>query len=238
MKSPRLVIRRHRPLRDVVEAIAVFMLIGIAVYLLFIEDHGPLEGRIAELTQERDHAHSLSVQRKAKITRLNERIAILERGTEIERRANEEIGRYVTQLEVEVLGMREEIAFYRDIVSPDDAHELAIEAFEIRDAGGGRSFHYRLVLTRNMKSDKVMAGVVDLLVTGRQEGKPRQLSYFDVSGSQARDIEFSFRYFQQLEGRLILPEGFEPHSVEVHISTVDGRATNVQQTFEWLTLTG
>jgi len=46
-------------------------------------------------------------------------------------------------------------------------------------------------------------------------------------------IKFKFRYFQEIEGDLLLPDGFTPESVEVELQSNSSKSKRVEKVFPW-----
>jgi hypothetical protein len=51
------------------------------------------------------------------------------------------------------------------------------------------------------------------------------------------DIKLRFRYFQEVKGRLRLPEGFKPLNVQVTAKRDGSSSAKVERTFDWDELT-
>jgi hypothetical protein len=54
---------------------------------------------------------------------------------------------------------------------------------------------------------------------------------------ESRDIKLRFRYFQEVKGRLQLPEGFEPVEVRVMAKRDGSDSAQVERIFDWDQLT-
>ena len=52
-----------------------------------------------------------------------------------------------------------------------------------------------------------------------------------VQDQAATPLSFSFKYFQQLDGNLVLPDGFTPSRVRVVVKSKGGEQT--EQAFAW-----
>ncbi len=57
----------------------------------------------------------------------------------------------------------------------------------------------------------------------------------DLSASeQNEEIRLQFRYFQNIEGELVLPENFEPTKVQILAVAEGENGKTVQKSFGWL----
>jgi hypothetical protein len=72
-------------------------------------------------------------------------------------------------------------------------------------------------------------------VLGLQNGQEVSIPLRSLSDSISDlDIKLQFRYFQNIEGELSLPDGFEPQKVQI-LAVADGaNAKTVQKSFGWL----
>ena len=140
---------------------------------------------------------------------------------------------HLKKIQSDNLALREELGFYRGIVSSDDSKGISIQAFVVEREGKTDAYRYSLVLTRNMRNGKVVSGTVNFSISGEMDGNLKQLALKDVSNPATRGLEFEFKHFQRLEGRLRLPRGFVPHRVYVKVHTPGNRPPSLEKTFDW-----
>lgn len=166
--------------------------------------------------------------------RLRERVALLEQSQSIDQQARDRVQGTITELQNEILELREELAFYRGIVSPADSESgLKIQSFTLAPAGADRHYRYKLVLIQAIKHDRRVQGEVAVYFHGRRAGESVRLSLADLLIESDTGLGYAFKYFQDFEGLLALPEDFTPLRVEV-VATPSGRgAEAVRRSFEW-----
>ena len=167
---------------------------------------------------------------------MRKRLTVLTREQQVERIAYGEINERLRSLQSTVHSLKEEVAFYRGIVVSDGEKGIQVQSLAVDPDGRERGYRYQLVLTRGGKSDKVAAGSVSLSVSGEHEGKPRRLSFQDLSVPSADALEFSFKYFQRLHGHMTLPAGFVPRRVYVRVDMPEENSTGLERHFDWLLL--
>lgn len=238
MRFRRHVIRPHRPLRRVALVVAAFVALAIVGYLLHLRERSADARDIAALEQERDSLRQQVTELDVRNAAMRERLAILERARQVDGKAYSEVGQHLRSLQDEVLALKEEVAFYRGIVSAGKEQGLNIQTFVLDKNGTGNAYRFQLVLTQNMKRAKVVSGTVKLSVTGEQGGQSRRLGLDELSADRARALEFQFKYFQRLEGSFTLPEGFVPRQVHVNATASGKKPKNVEQAFDWQSLVG
>ena len=101
--------------------------------------------------------------------------AHLEGGSKIEREAYEHANQELIRLQQELLAQKEELVFYRGIVSPSNtALGVNLQSFEVRKKNSQNQYSYKMILTKSGKSTKKVSGatkVVCIKRTGQQSFK-------------------------------------------------------------------
>lgn len=181
-----------------------------------------LQGQISGLEQQ----HSA----------LREQSAILERSGQIERQAYKQLEGAVTGLQDEILELKAELAFYRGIVSPEDANAgLSLQGFELSTGALPRQYHFKVVLTQVLNNGTVVRGNMRLEVAGLLQGEQKSYTLEQLSDRQEKEgIAFRFKYFQIIDGDFILPEGFEPSKVNLIVIPKSSKHKKLTQPFDWV----
>ena len=220
-------------LRVVVVAAMVFVL--YAGWWLY--DLGKVHG-VHELESLRTH-NTVTEKLRKKLSKdnkaLRERVAILERSSQIDQQAAQDIKADLGQLEVELQAAREEVEFYRGIVAPGDVQPgLRIHRFNLRRGTLPGKYHYELVLTQLKHNDKYVTGTIDWKIAGLLLGEPGEVALAGVTSPPVERLKFRFRYFQELAGTIILPVGFEAEAVTLTIKPGGkGKSEPVKGVYDW-----
>jgi hypothetical protein len=213
---------------------------GLGVLLLAawqVYDAGKLRGAV-ELRSLRTE-YAVLKRRHAKVlsenSKLREQVAILERSSQIDRQAALDVKADLGELEGALQASREEIEFYRGIISPGDVKSgLHIHRFLLENGIADGEYHYELVLTQLKRNERHVSGVVDWRISGQVQGAPAELTLVDVTQPAVKQLKFRFRYFQDLAGSFSLPDGFEPEKVTLHIKPEgEGKPEPLEQVFDW-----
>ena len=134
------------------------------------------------------------------------------------------------------LALREELSFYRGLVTPSDKVEgLHVERLHVRPTARERRYQYLVTLTQVRKNDRFAAGELDLRVSGTRGEQEFSYNLEELSGAQG-SAKFKFKYFQDFEGTIELPDGFEPESVLVEAKPSTKRLQPVSKRFAWESL--
>lgn len=177
-----------------------------------------------------DHVDELEEQ----IEKLREEKAVLERAAQIERKAYDELDTTLKVLQAEILELKEELAFYRGIVSPkDSASGLQLQRFRIEPSGRPGGYRYKVILTQVLNDDRNARGVIRINIEGMQKGEPRVLGLNQVSEKNVKELDYRFKYFQNVEGEIQLPEGFKPHRVTITVVPNQRDQDAFEKTFDW-----
>ena len=190
------------------------------------DERAAFETEIAELENE--------------IIALNEEIALIETHRDIEREAYADVETSLTELQTRIQEQQDAIAFYRGIVSPADGNAgLRVQDFRLTRGAEEREYTIRLVLIQAMKHDRRVSGDVELVVEGTENGEQKSYSYADLLPEDADSSwAFSFRYFQDFDRQVVLPDGFTPERVSVHVESRTRSIDSIDENFGWLTNVG
>ncbi|NIR29691.1 MAG: hypothetical protein GWN84_10365 [Gammaproteobacteria bacterium] len=230
MRSGHLIVRPHRPVRTLMLVLLGVVLLGATGYVAYEQGRNTMREQYLSASAERERLEALKRSLRDANLSLRERTTALERTSQIEREANTKVHAHLKKLQQEVLDLKEELAFYRSIVSSEQARDLDIQSFEVRRDGRGE-YLYQLVLTGTMKNDRVISGTIKLWVFGERQGHPVKFSVEELS--DAEGISFRLRHFQKVEGRLKLPRGFTPRRVSVQVTASGSKPATLEQSFEW-----
>lgn len=165
------------------------------------------------------------------IEELRQRQATLEASDKISRAANTEVQASLAERDEEIAGLRADVAFYERLVGATSQRKgLNAHSVEFAPEAAG-SWHYNVVLTQNLNRGAISQGQMRFTVEGVKDGKLATLSWDDLHQRKAEPgKDYSFRYFQQLDGSVMLPKDFTPQRVRVSLSGPGGSAN---QTFDW-----
>jgi hypothetical protein len=224
--------------RNMLLRVALIVVIALVLFTgWWLYDFGKVRG-VTELKSLRTQ-YAIVEQLNTKLSRdnkgLRERVAILERSSQIDQQAAQDVKADLGQLEMELQAAREEIEFYRGIVAPGDVQSgLRVHRFTLKPGTAPGKHHYELVLTQLKHNDKYVTGVVDWKIAGLLLGEPGEVALAGVTSPPVKQLKFRFRYFQELAGTITLPDDFEAEKVTLSIKPGGkGKSEPVIKTFDW-----
>ena len=172
--------------------------------------------------------------------KLRGQVAILETNEKVKAEAYRRVEAQLTELQAKILEQQEDLAFYRGIVSSDQQAGLRIQDFALSAAPDNESYILRLVLAQAIRNDRRVSGRVDLSVEGTRNGELVTLNLKELSGESQNfaPLKFSFRYFQNLQADLVLPDGFAPDRVIVKLTPKTKSVKVIEKIYEWSAQSG
>jgi hypothetical protein len=236
VRKHRLVVKPHRPWKDGLTYAGAAFAVAALAWTAF--EYGRWRAGYDHVAAAREQARLTAELRGAQADNaaLTDRVALLARSSEIDETARAQVKGSITELQDEILELREELAFYRGIIAPDDSGGLRIQSLKLMRGAEDRHWHYRLVLIQSIKQDQRANGAVALTVHGVKGGAAVALPWSEVAATPVAPLGYSFKYFQDFEGDLLLPAGFTPGRIEVEVQPRGGGEV-VHRSFEWTTVT-
>ncbi len=241
MKAPlknydRVVAVPYRPKRKILIGITIVAFVLASCLAGFLFTAYKLEFWQADLQAQRDNLAEQLLAEVDNNEMLQSRLVTVQLGADIDRKAAEELKRQLLDKQRLVSVLKEELSFYRNLMNPESGQNgLDAYRFLVYGSSGKDQFRYRLVLQQLGASQKLITVAVSAVIKGELNGEQMQLSLQDIHAPETPwDGSVRFRYYHNLEGQFILPEGFEAKSIEVSLKK--GRNKAKTYNFDWTIL--
>jgi hypothetical protein len=171
----------------------------------------------------------------AEIVSLKEEVALLETHRDIDREAYKDVEASLIALQAKIQEQTDAIAFYRGIVSPEDgAAGLKVQDLKLTRGNAERAYNVRLVLVQSLKHDRKVSGDVSLSVEGAQGGAEATYVYSQLLPEESDSSwPFSFRYFQDFDREIVLPDGFTPERITIEVRSKTRSIDSIEETYSW-----
>lgn len=232
------VVTRHRPgqrLRRAVLVLALALVAGVAGY-----GAGLVRGGFEFVGDSGAVAPDLLMQKQLQglqeqYSEAKQQLANLERGKLIDRQALDQARTTIVDLETRVASLQSDLTFYQNIMAPSEVSKgLQVDNFTLVQARQSRSYRFKLVLTQVGNNKSYIKGLVAVNVIGVQEGTKEVIALRDLSEDiEDLGVKFRFRYFQDVEGTLTLPESFKPLEIQVVAQAEGKKSSQAERTFDW-----
>jgi hypothetical protein len=165
---------------------------------------------------------------------LRRELKMVKQAAEIDRESIIAIRDQIKQFQDERLKMEEELAFLRGIVSTDSKKKgLRVQGFKLEPGLEAGHYVYKFSVSQVINSGIIAKGSIGLTILGLHNGQSKQLSLSQVSAQKLDKIKMRFRYFQNVEGKLKIPEGFEPATIEVEVKPSSKKLQPVKESYNW-----
>ena len=225
---PQATQRTRVPDRTAVLAalVAVAMLFGMwGVWRMLSPGRGDSRPQL-ETTQRENRGQQRDLEQ------LQQRVATLTRSDQISREANRDLQSTLAERDEEIAALRADVAFYERLVgSTAQRRGLTVHALKLQPQNN-TAWHFTTTLTQNLNRGAVSTGQLNLTIEGTRAGKLHKLAWADLRQQpNAPGVPYSFKYFQQVEGDVFLPEGFTPVRVTVRLAPRSGAP--IEQSFTW-----
>lgn len=229
--APQLIVREHVPWKWPLLIAVNLLLLLSGGYVLYEYGHSRAGLDFDSLQAQRSELRQQLEESRQHAAELGDRVVVLERASEIDKQAYHEVDDSLRGLQSEILELKEEVAFYRSIVAPrESSRGLRIQRFNIEPGKLPRVYRYKLVLTQVIKNSGMSQGNVQIEIEGLRNGEHATLPLKDVAAEKLDNLNFRFKYFQNFEGDLLIPEDFTPRRVLIKV--VSSRVT-LEKTFDW-----
>ena len=237
----RLIVKNYSPLRSRLNwAIALIMLFG-AIWLSF--EYGRMQAGffVLEAVETENGLRQQIAELGVASDGLRQKVAVLEASRLIDEEAYSQVEERLLDLQQELADRQKDLNFYRGIMAPESQAEgLQIQELSLLQLAEEKYFRLHLVLMQAVNHSRIVSGRVRITVDGVQDGKSvtLDLSQLVRPGEQFEPIVFSFRYFQEFERELVLPEGFVAERINVVPVPSRRPSRAVRQSFDWQPQTG
>ncbi|TJY64858.1 hypothetical protein E4T66_01055 [Sinimarinibacterium sp. CAU 1509] len=245
--QPRIVVTRHRPWLRAWIIGGGTCLIAVAAWALYSYTRAStvsdFERAQLEVEQLREERRSLTRDLRAareRVAELEQQAAYIQQSQDIDTQACSAVRDSMTQAQAEASELREQLAFYRGIVEPEQSR-AGVRIYEFKLSAGAQPGRYRfdLVLIQSVRHEQRVAGRIQVNLVGRgSKGDARYPLHDLITDDSTRNLLFSLKYFEEFAGEFQLPGAFKPTRIEVTLVPDENGAPNVEESYDWDRLTG
>ncbi|WP_426369263.1 DUF6776 family protein [Pseudocolwellia sp. HL-MZ7] len=165
------------------------------------------------------------------------RINTLEVELELEKMASQKSLALLKDVENEHFQLKKELAFYEKIMAPEkEANGVVLDNFLVSKTETANRYIFRTFLVHQLIQKRYAKGYIDIKISGNVKGKTTVLSIDKLSELTKKDLSFSFKFFQVVEGAFVLPEDFSPEKINVIVTLPKGRWQKyhrLEESFKW-----
>jgi len=235
-KQIKMVVVPHRPWRNLLLTLAglivAVILTGAGVYYGY--SRGTNEN--IDVRIERDQLSASMNSLETELETLQQDFVNLQQASLVDRQAVIEVQDMLVGLREINAQLEEDVLFYRQIMSPEnDESGLAIGQLDLSATEEENRIRYHIELKQLANNENVISGYANVNILGMQEGSEVSFPLRSIAVDENQlDIRLQLRYFQNIEGELIIPENFVPETVQILAVAQGENAKTVQKNFVWL----
>ncbi|MCP4993336.1 MAG: hypothetical protein GY934_06070 [Gammaproteobacteria bacterium] len=163
---------------------------------------------------------------------LQQQMVVLEQSAQVDREAASQAQEYLKSDQQSRQEMEKELLFLRELVAVNEEQAFQVRRFSLDSSEDG-IYSFRFTISRGLVNGGAATGWVHLYVVGTEDGKEKTLSLKDVSADGLDRIKMRFKHFQDVDGVLEIPEGFEPQNLTVNIKSSQKKTPEMSKIFAW-----
>ncbi len=231
------IITIQRPYLWLLSLVVILCLVMLSLWFTFEYgrniagyDSTSSEAYISQLQAQLDEA-------QAEIVESNRQATMLKRNSQIDGDASTQLKNTLAKSQSDVLELKKELSFYKSIVAPEQgSRSIAIQAIQLTQNESG-GYDYKIMVSQRGRNDRFARGIIDVSIKGVKKGQPVTLKLADVSNETKKPMKFGFKYFQNFEGVMTLPEAFLPETIRIKVKPKSGKIKAIDEQFAWSDLT-
>ena len=140
----------------------------------------------------------------------------------------------IKQFQTERLEMEEELAFLRGIVSEaPDKTGPRVQKFKLEPGLEKGQFIYQFSVSQVINSGTTAKGKILISVEGLKKDQAVTLNLKDLTDGKLKSHKMQFRFFQNIEGTLTLPDDFVPAKVVIEVDPEGRKQDTVKAIYDW-----
>ena len=134
----------------------------------------------------------------------------IQRQLQVERAAQSTLAKEIDNLQGESMRLKEDVTFYKNILSDSSAAgELKFYSFRLSKGARPNEYDYHILLAQSGRNNKPVQGQLQFSLNLPQGNTTALQSQINGGG-----IKVNFKYYQRLDGSIIVPDAAAGASVE------------------------
>ena len=228
--STNIVVKTFRSDRLKTLLIGLGIVVAIALLSAYYFGRHGLQGQIEQLESKLSEQDARNGSQQARIDTLEFRIAELTLGESVSELAATDLQAVVVQQQGKIARLESEAIYYRNLMSPGAGdREVFIHRVDLLPSVDNRYLNYEILLTHADPDGAHTVGRIGITLAGVVENRQ---TLIDVGASgliEPEALEYDFRYFQNFAGQLRLPEGFQPATLLLEVTSEAGKVLEQQR---------
>ena len=177
----------------------------------------------------------------AENSELKRQVAMLERSGLLDQRVNETDQKTLSSLRDQLATLEQDLSFYKNVITKQtDDTGLMVSEWSLKRISNSNRYRYKLALRQqDADGDTYLNGHVNVNLVGTQNGKNTVYSLSEVSKEQEQiDIKLRFKFFQDIQGELTLPDNFLPEYIKIVGVEINPVRKTIDRDYPWIDAKG
>lgn len=236
----RMKVVPHRPLKNIVVALALLVLVGVALTATYFSALNQASHELLS-PQEAQELRAQLDKLTLEASESKRELAKFQLSADVDRRAGEELRKQVLELRDEKAALQRDVEVYRILTSRKSSNPMGISfgIFSVSALDDNKK-QFKLVVQKLAEGDEDFSGQLRVLVVGQKDGAEAKISLHELVVNKidvepmVEDIPLNFKFFQNIDTEIVLPDGFAPVRVELAVKSDSRRnPVTVEAELEW-----
>ncbi|MDZ4262730.1 MAG: DUF6776 family protein [Pseudomonadota bacterium] len=236
----RMKVVPHRPLKNALITLLLLVLVVTALAATYFYAQNQA-GKERLSPQEAKELRAQLDKLTQEATESKHELAKYQLSAEVDRQAGEELRKRVMVLRDEKAALQRDVEVYRILTSKKSTNPMGISfgVFSVSALAGNKK-QFKLVVQKLAEGDDDFTGQLRVLVVGHKDGAEAKISLHELTVSKvdteslAENIPLDFKFFQNIDTEIVLPDGFVPVRVELAVkSNLRRNPVTVEAELEW-----
>ena len=203
------------------------LLAGFATYYFFGAEERKFQRRISELDSE------VAVLR-SELAQVEQLKVNAEVASEVDKQAIEDLRKDLVSWSEKYSQQTEKVNFYQSLMDPSPSNSgVYIESAAILATDDERIFDYKILVAQRSSEHRRVSGSIQLeLISIKNSDDVQNLSLNELT-SEVDKLKLQFRFFQQLDGSLRLPDGFNPGQIKLVVEIMGDSGVRFEEYIDW-----
>lgn len=235
----KLVIKPHRPWRNVIVTVATGATVALLLLVYIAESEWfKIEMKLSDV-HESQSLERENQRMKDTIGKLEKRIIKLERMTQMERQTIRTLQSTMIEHQDRIYSLKEELEFYRSAMSSNEqSDDLNIHGLRVERNSSPRGYYMTLILTHAPRDGAAkISGALTILLEGERQGEAETINIREIMSQHSSPLAFDFVNFERIVADVLLPEHFIAHRVIIQAQRDDNRQPLLERIFDWSEVT-
>ena len=166
---------------------------------------------------------------------LRDEISQLQLQAEADHQTLNELRDDLRQQAADIAALEDTLAFYRAVLAPEEADApVVIRPPELVKLGDASRWRLSMVVHRSEEGDAIYRGQLSVIVRGEGPGEPVLSTLGEVDSATTSGVfPVRFRYLQELQVVISLPEAFLPETIESVVTMTGPVRRTLRRSDRW-----